>query len=155
MRAYATVAIGTAVYQDANLKFEARPQILNKGFTTARELRWRIAADVLPIPIPEDFKFPLPKGFGGGSDLDAQQDGLMPAVVKERLSDENAEAAKNGRGQALTVWGYLWYRDVFGRLRRRTFAQQLWFVPSGDIRPDGSYPLQVQGMHLQRHNRGN
>src|SRR5262249_20928665 len=47
LRAYLSVVIGTAVYQerDKNLRFEAKPTIVNTGQTPAYNVRYRIKAD--------------------------------------------------------------------------------------------------------------
>ena len=149
MRAYVTVDIGGLIPQTRRTVFEVQPHVFNKGATSARKLRWRIAAEILPKPLPPGFRFPIPRDIGGGSDLDGHGDGFMGAVINggRRLANAEAKAAMLGNGSALTVWGYLWYDDVFGKRHRRTFAQQVWLLGTKPNSP-------VRGIHL-RHNRGN
>ena len=65
MRAYLTVTIGLSLYQERrepgqpDLKFETRPNLVNTGNSAARNVNIRIAADILPIPTPDTFQFPL------------------------------------------------------------------------------------------------
>ena len=154
MRAYISVLIGDGLYQDQNLRFQAEPAILNSGHTPALNVRWRIAADILPVPIPADFKYPLPKEILGGSIVDPQQHGTLSAVVPDRVDDLEVEAIKHGVGKSLYVWGVIAYEDVFGRTRRRTFSQQMYWVPLGRT-PEGSVRGEIRGKYLAKHNRGN
>ena len=67
MRAYLTVTVGTALYQmrrgqgQSDLKFEARPYLVNSGATQARKVLIRGNADILPLPIPNDLHSPYRK----------------------------------------------------------------------------------------------
>jgi hypothetical protein len=154
MRAYIAVVIGEASYQDANTIFEARPSIINKGSTEARNVRWKIAADILPVPVPDDFKYPLPKGYLGGSVIGPQNDGLISAVIDRRVSDGEVAEIKRGGSRALTVWGYVIYKDIFGRTHRTTFSQQLRWIQSGKKRLFRQAPQIIRGYFLSKHNRG-
>jgi hypothetical protein len=63
MRAYITVLVGQAFYQERakNIRFEARPAVVNSGLTPAHKVRFAAKADILPVPIPADFAYPIPK----------------------------------------------------------------------------------------------
>jgi hypothetical protein len=152
MRAYLSVLIGSATYQERerNWKFEARPLLKNTGNTTARKIKWRIGAAILPIPLPDDFKFPLPPALKGSSIMGAFQDGNMMGTVPDFVDDAAIAEIKRGTGRSLFVWGYVRYEDVFGKLHRNTFAQQLWWTP-------GTKKGQeiISGLHLGKHNRSN
>lgn len=152
LRAHITVLLGQSVYQDENLRFESQPRLLNTGHTAASNVRWRIAADVLPVPLPDDFRFPLPPDFAGGSTLGPQQDGYMGAPVPHRVDEELAEKAKCADGHSLYVWGYVSYEDQFRRTHRCTFAQQVWWMQpakGADVSP------MVRVAYLAKHNRSN
>jgi hypothetical protein len=154
LRAHVTVLIGQSVHQDENLRFESRPRLLNTGHTAASNVRWRIAADVLTVPIASDFRFPLPAGVAcGGSILGPQQDGFMQAVVSQRVDDDVAQKAKRGMGYSLYVWGYVSYEDQFRTTHRCTFAQQVWWEPYQTSEGKLSEILRVA--YLARHNRAN
>ncbi|HEY0314032.1 MAG TPA: hypothetical protein VGC56_16275 [Allosphingosinicella sp.] len=156
MRAYVAILIGGGLYQDRGLRFQADPLLVNRGNTVARHVRFKIAADVLPIPLPDTFKYPLPKEWGGGNILDPMQDGAITAIAPGRVDDDMALSVKNGIGDmGLYVWGVVEYMDVFKQRHRRTFAQRVWWIPSafdGEGNPTG---WQVRGLYLPDHNRGN
>ncbi len=150
MRAYVSVSIGGGIFQDRErgLRFEARPQLRNTGNTPAHKVRFRVASDILPVPLPKDFKFKLPPDFAGGALLAPQQPAQANAVVKEFAPDEDVANIKIGNGKSLFVWGYVIYEDAFKKNRRVTFAQQITFLgqPGSEI---------VSGFYLTRHNRSN
>lgn len=154
MRAYVSVLIGGGLYQDHNLRFQCDPVLLNSGNTPARDVRFKIAADVLPFNLPPDFRFPMPREWGGGNILDPQQSGSLTAVVPERIPDAEAEDVKRGVGEkSLYVWGIIEYRDVFKKRHRRTFAQRIYWIASAfddDGNPTG---WSTRGIYLPAHNR--
>jgi hypothetical protein len=141
MRAYLTVTIGKALYQQkregmSDLMFEARPILHNTGNTAALRLCIRIAADILPIPIPSDFGFPLPgdgeiKGNAGM--VGAHQASEMPATVEKVFPDSEIVGIKEGDGRALCVWGTVTYEDIFGASHKTNFGQWLTWYPDGTI----------------------
>jgi hypothetical protein len=153
MRAYISVLIGKGRYQDEAFLFEMRPQIVNTGHTPARDLRWRIAMDVLPNPLPDGYRFPMADTeVRGGLDLPPHQDGYMQIVHHARLDPEQAEHVKWGMHASCYVWGIVWYRDAFGDRHHTTFAQRIWWEPA-EIKDDKSVIWGLEGQYLQRHNR--
>lgn len=157
MRAYISVLIGTAIFQDRQqkLRFAAHPLILNTGHTPAYSVRWRIAADILPVPLPDNFGFPLPNSRVGSSLLGPHQSATMMAVVPNLVADDLVTKIKRNDGEALYVWGTLQYKDIFGRLHRSTFAQQLYWLQIGPEAPNGDIPERIEGWYLHKHNRAN
>jgi hypothetical protein len=157
LRAYVSVLIGGATYQERsrNWKFDARPTLSNTGHTPARNLRWRARAAILPVPLPDDFKFPIPAHGAGGALLTPQQTADMLAVVDDFVDDADIADIKRGNGRALYVWGYLIYQDIFRRTHRTTFAQQLHWVQSGPETPNGEIPEIIRGWYLPKHNKAN
>lgn len=137
MRAWLTVIIGGGIYQerDKNLKFDARPLILNTGLTPARNVRYQIKAAVLPIPLPPEFDFPLPeKDLGaGGNCIGAHQSAQMVAIVDDYVRDEIIEDIKAGKDVGLFNWGLVTYDDVFGGSHKTEFCQQVTWQPDGKI----------------------
>lgn len=158
LRAYVSVLIGGALYQDAVFRFEARPLLFNSGGTPARKVRWRMAAAILPIPLPDDFRFPLPerpKKAGGGLLIPPQQSFETRAWVDGRVDDADVVAIKLSSGKALYVWGVVAYEDIFRRRRRTTFAQQIFWQPAGPVGPDGQQPETIRGNYLPKHSKAN
>ncbi len=152
LRAYISVLIGGARYQDDTIRFEASPIIINTGHSPAKNLRYRISADILPVPLPADFKFPLPKDSRGSNLLGPQQTSQMIAVVAERIAEEDVERTKAAIGCSLYVWGRIRYEDIFGITRRCTFCQQIYWVALGPMIEDGTIPMNIRGWYLGKHN---
>ena len=152
LRAYLSVLIGEAVYQDSGLNFEAKPQILNSGPTPARNVRWRIAADVLPVPLPDGYKFKNAPKRVGGTIIGPGQNAFMRMALTTRYPEDQIADIKAGNGQALYVWGYVIYEDILGKTHRTTFAQQIYWQRAGPKGEDGHTPETIYGYYLQRHN---
>ena len=141
MRAYLTVSIGTALYQErrgpgqTDLKFEGRPNLLNTGNTPARKVRIRTAADILPIPIPETFQFSLPdeSEIKDAGIVGAHQTYILAGTVKDFVPDSEVAVIKEGSRKALCVWGLITYEDIFGVNHKTRFAQWLTWYPNGTV----------------------
>ena len=146
LRAYVSVVIGSASFQerDKNIRFEARPLIINAGQTPAHDVAYWANAAILPIPIAPDFAFPPPENFRwvGGAVLGPRHDFIANATVPDFVADDDVEAIKQGLGQALCVWGRVAYRDIFGAIQFTEFSQILVWLPDGNVM--GRY---------ERHNR--
>lgn len=65
LRAYLTVIIGTAIYQDREdgKVFEGKVLLVNNGFTPARNIRHWSKAGILPFPLPDDFTLPRQRKY--------------------------------------------------------------------------------------------
>lgn len=133
MRAYLTVLIGTAVCQDIGntLRFEAKPLLLNTGHTPARKVGYRAKAAILPIPLPDDFAFPLPEVVIGAALLGPQQNFILSAMVDGFCDSSEVEDIKFNKGKALYMWGSVTYEDVFGESRQTKFCYRVFFFPDG------------------------
>lgn len=132
----------------------AYPLLTNTGHTPAQHLKWRIQADVLPLPLQRNFKFPLPAHNEGSALLPPQQSFEIGAVVGAYVSDADVPVIKRGDGWALFVWGYLTYEDIFGHQHRTTFAQQYAWVP-GSTNQNWEVPETAHVTYLGKHNRAN
>jgi hypothetical protein len=137
MRAYLTVVVGTAIWQErrvgqSDLKFEARPHLLNTGNTPARKVRVRIQADILPVPVPEDFGFPLPEEpiKSAEGTVGAHQTNILLGMVKDFVPDAEVSAIKEGTQKALCIWGLVTYEDIFGDTHTTKFGQLLTWWPN-------------------------
>lgn len=140
IRAYLTVQVGRGIYQQkrgpgqTDLKFEAKPMLLNTGMTPARRVRCRIASDVLPNPIPDDFQYPIPpEAKQGDGFLGAHQGAEMSSVLDRMVPDGDVTHIKEGFGMSFCVWGMVTYEDIFGKAHTTKFAQQLLWLPDGNV----------------------
>ena len=155
LRAYLSVLIGDALYQDSRLRFEARPRLVNTGSTPARNVRWRIKCAILPNELPPNFRFDISGPRKGSGFIPQGQSVQMQSAVEARIPDGDVLTTKTGGEQSLHVWGYVIYEDIFRRTHRTTFAQQLFWQQTGPVSQDGSVPEVVQGYYLHKHNRAN
>lgn len=144
MRAYVTVIIGGAAFQERakNIKFAGIPTVLNTGNTPAHKVRHKTAASILPVPLPKEFNFPLPGQWSGGNVIGPHQNNALTAVVPDFVDDAAVDDIKTGKGPSLYVWGVLSYNDAFGDAHETRFCQILTWLPTG----------QVWGYFLDTHN---
>jgi hypothetical protein len=139
MRAYLTVVIGGAVFQQRrewqnDLKFEAKPSLVNTGNTPARNIRIQTAADILPIPVPQDFEYPLPdEPMNSAGIIGAHQNQSLTGIVKDFVPDGEVAMIKEGDGKALCVWGVVTYEDMFGHGHTTKFGQWLLWLPNNTV----------------------
>jgi hypothetical protein len=135
MRAYISVMVGNAIYQDTKmaLQFEAKPVLVNTGNTPAHNVRYSIKADILPIPLVESRDFSVPPPFGRGNVVAPHANGTMSAVVDRIFFDEEVADIKQGKGRALVVWGRVEYEDVFRELHHTNFCQVLMWRANDSI----------------------
>jgi hypothetical protein len=132
IRAYLTVAHGPANYQSTidNRKFDVRPLLGNSGMTPARKVKYRIAADILPNPLPANFDFPLRPDDPGAGLIGPHQNFYMLAMVPDFVPDVEIGDIKMGTTKSLYVWGLVTYEDMFGEAHKLTFcAQVIWLGP--------------------------
>lgn len=126
LRAYLTVVTGTAIYQDSGrgLRFEGKPLLVNVGQTAAVTVAFKIKAGILPVPLPEDFAFPLLDAPFTTGALGPRDHMNLSGVVEYFVNDADVEMVKAANGTALYVWGEVAYEDVFGDTHRTQFCQQ-------------------------------
>ena len=140
MRAYLTVVVGAGIYQErrvgqTDLKFEGRPNLVNTGATPARKVRIRSNADILPMPPPEDFAYPLPEEstVPDGSSVGAHQTYIMSCAVKDFVPDAEIATIKEGVSKCLYIWGLVTYEDIFGEAHSTKFGQWLTWLPNNQV----------------------
>lgn len=133
LRAYVSVIIGTATYQDRgkNLRFEGKPVLVNSGQTPAREVTYAAKAAILAVPLPEDFVLTLstPPKTGRGM-IPAHQDRTLSAVVDDYIPDDDVPKVMRAVEWGLYVWGVVTYEDAFQEKRRTEFCHLLTFRPN-------------------------
>jgi hypothetical protein len=134
LRAYLSVVIGAAVYQDDTHKFEAKPAILNNGQTPAYNVRYGIKAEILSDSVAAGFTFTEPPDVPKSqSSIGPRENRLMSAIVVNRVPNNQIPNIKWGVGQALWVWGVVHYDDIFGKPHFTQFCQRLSWLPDGNI----------------------
>jgi hypothetical protein len=137
MRAYLTVVVGAALYQDRHkgIRFEGKPMLINTGHTPAHKVRYRAKGAIFPIPLPAGFVFPpLPILEVGAAVLGPQQNATLSAIVDGFVPDQDVEDIKHiRRGQSLYVWGVVEYEDIFDENHFINFCQQLSWLPDDEI----------------------
>jgi hypothetical protein len=142
LRAYLTVTVGQiSLFQERrepgqpDLKFETRPNLTNTGNTPARNVNIRIAADILPIPIPDTFQFPLEEEneIKNAGVVGAHQTSVLAGTVKDFVPDGEIGAIKEGRTKALCAWGVVTYEDIFGAKHTTKFGQWITWNPNGAV----------------------
>ncbi len=137
IRAYLSVVIGAAVYQDRQegLKFEGRPSLVNTGSTPARNIHIRIAAEIIAAADAERFPYAVPEEIAKAPGVAApHQTYILSAMVKDFVPDTEVPNIKQGQGEgALTVWGVVTYDDIFGQSHTTKFGQWLFWYPNQTV----------------------
>ncbi len=136
MRAYLTVVVGGGIPQnrESNLKFDARPLLVNAGPTPARNVRHRTKAAILPIPLPEDFDDTIGvEREEGGNMMGAHQNAQIMGVVEDYVPDDQIADIKIAKGVGVYAWGIVTYEDVFGESHTTKFCQQLMYLPEDKV----------------------
>lgn len=148
MRAYCTVVVFGATYQERNknLKFAGTPRVINTGHTPAHRVGYRASAAILPIQLPEDFAFPLPSETIGAGVLGAGHVFEIGAVVDSFCNDSEVDNIKHGKDKVLYIWGIVTYADAFGN------DWETWFCQSLTWRGEGKDEI-VYGYYNPRHNK--
>jgi hypothetical protein len=133
MRAYLSVIIGAATYQERarNYKFEARPTLVNAGNTPAHKVSFRAKAAILPVPLPDDFDFPLPDKGVAQAILGPHQNATLGATVDEFCDDGDVDIIKRAEGRGLYIWGIVTYEDVFHVPQYTNFCQIYTWLQDG------------------------
>jgi len=114
-RPYLTVLLDGVVPQNpkTGIRFEPRWQLVNRGNTPARSVRFSTVADVLPFPLRDDFAFTLPEPSRYSSDIGPGIQKVMSAVVPKLYAETEATQVSGGVGQSITAWGIVKYKDAF------------------------------------------
>lgn len=133
MRAYVSVEVGVAVYQDARLRFEAKPNLVNNGLTPARNVSIKALAAIIDGSGPAAVTLP-DVGAVPASDvgLAPRQILTMSAVVDGRLPDAEVEEVMTGSTRRLFAWGKVTYDDVYGESWETNFCVNYAFFMGAD-----------------------
>lgn len=129
MRAYLTVNIGSAYYQerDKNVMFGGVPRLINTGQTPAHNVSYTASAAIYPVPLPDPELFSLlceskPKG---SAVLGPHQEFTLTALIDGFIDDNDVNNVKFNNQKALYMWGKVTYDDIFGEQHTTTFCHQI------------------------------
>jgi hypothetical protein len=140
----AAVASVSAINQERpTKKFQAIPSIVNAGLTPAHKVSFQADAAILPVPLPDDFTFPLPDTPNGTSVIGPRQNITVSPIVKDFVDDAEVEGNKSGnQGKGLYTWGIFTYQDIFGKPQYTRWCH-LYTWPDGKT---------TWGYYANRHN---
>ena len=137
MRAYVTVIVNQAVYQDRanNIRFGIMPMMANHGHTLAHNVRYKATAEILPFPLPEHIALNLPPNLPwvAGAVLGPQQNFVMNATVHDFVPHPEVQSIMAGQNRRVYIWGTIAYRDQFGDEHETDFSQSVVWLPDGRI----------------------
>lgn len=136
LRAYISVVIGTAVFQERpnGIKFAGHPTIRNNGRTPAYNVRHFGKAEIIPDAIVDNFRFERPAGNSlSQACIGPSENRILTCIVPNMVNDSDVESIKRGFDQALWIWGTVIYDDAFGKPRYINYSQRLIWFPDGQI----------------------
>jgi hypothetical protein len=142
MRAYVSVDIGSAAYQDANLRFEALPLLTNTGLTPARNVSFKVMGDIVDGRDQKSVEFPdVGEIYTNDASIAPRQSFTIHGLVKERVPDTEVETIMAGTSKRLFAWGKVTYDDVYGGSWETNFCLNYIFVKptDGGVRVYGFY----------------
>jgi hypothetical protein len=147
MRAYLSVEVGNAAYQDATLRFAGAPVVANNGLTPARNVRWSAMARIMDGRDPAATQF-LPIGELPESDMGIapRQTFVANAAVPDRVPDIEVQEIMAGTTRRLFCWGKIKYDDVYGGSWETNFCVNYSFFRREDK------TVGVNGWVYPRHN---
>ncbi|MHB1676813.1 MAG: hypothetical protein ACYCSS_04650 [Sulfuriferula sp.] len=135
MRAYLAVEIGVPAYQNDQVKFASSPVLVNTGFTPAKNVSYKIMADILDAKLPVDFQFP---DYGemqtNDASLGPRQNFVIQGIIKDRIPSDKVQEVMNGNNKKLYVWGTVTYEDIFGGRWETNFCHNfIFYMNEGKI----------------------
>jgi hypothetical protein len=158
-RAYLSVVFTAAKYQDADHVFEVQAAARNHGNTPAYDVTFRAVAEIVSVPLSDDFAFPLPDETAGPS-VSLMAPGITKLItrcVSGKVPDDQVEDIKRGRPpRCLAMWGVVKYRDAFKKTRQVRFAFTItwlqWVEGMGKDKDGNPLPEQIMSYDTARHN---
>ncbi len=145
MRAYLAVDIGTASYQDEHNIFEAIPVLTNFGLTPARNVSFRLMADILDGTASDFVAPPVGELLISDATMAPRQIRTIRTTIGRRVPEEDVVAIMQGRTRRLFGWGKVKYEDIFGDSHETNFCLNYYFYNEGEV-------TKVGGGYAARHN---
>ncbi len=131
MRAYLTIGLGSVLRQDVatNYHFEVRMNLQNVGNTPAYKEVSNIHVDVLPYPLPQDFKFPeFNDTISSAAVVGPHLSYVLTGFANRLYADDDVHEIEFGSAKRLYVYGTVKYEDAFGVSRKTDFCQAILFL---------------------------
>jgi hypothetical protein len=153
MRAYIQINIGKSTAQrEVGIGFGSWPEIVNVGLTPAKNVSYRVMADILDSTTPMH-DFPEPKQvYTNDATLNPRQSFTITVAVNRRFDQTEVDEISRGETKRLFVWGTITYDDVFdGQNRETRFSHNFKFFDQAD--PDtGKIEHKVLSYYSNGHN---
>lgn len=130
LRAYMTLGLVGVIKQDAatNYHFEIRMNLSNVGNTPAYKVVSNTHFDVMPFPLPDNFKFPEFVDPGNSAVVGPHQSFIISGFADRIYSDEDVKEISLGMSKRLYVYGIVKYEDAFGVSRQMKFCEALLWL---------------------------
>lgn len=147
MRAYVTVLVGEAVYQerDKGLRFQGYPHFLNTGATPAHKLQYQSSAAIVAQDEIDSFEYVISGKVNGGATLNSQQSLIPTIALADFIPDQDVISVMAGTPRVLLVWGKVTYEDIFGETHTTRFSIfYRWWVDTNKV-------TRVSGYYTQNH----
>ncbi len=95
----------------------------------------RKKAAILPVPLPNDFDFPLPEDdtAQGDATVGAHLSYFMPITVGDSVPDAEVQMIKEGNGRGLYAWGVVTYEDIFGIKHATKFGMHFYWLLNNTV----------------------
>lgn len=132
MRAYLSVVLARATYQDEGTPFGATCTIVNSGSTAAKSVNCVMRADVMPYPPPNASAFPEPILVAERGFIPPHQTREIWRAVNTTFMPNQVPSIRNREGSALVVWGRVDYVDEFDEPRVTNFGISIFWVLNAD-----------------------
>jgi len=136
LRAYISVVVGGADYQDreTNFKFAGYPILKNNGRTPAYNIKYWSKAEIIPDALIENYQFQItPTQELSQASIGPGEDRILTCIVPEFVNYAEVSDIKIGKGKALWVWGRLHYEDAFGDPHYVNFSQRIRWLSNGQV----------------------
>jgi len=147
MRAYLSVEFGSATYQDANNIFMAVPMMTNNGLTPARNVCFKVLADILDGSKPDVIEFAdIGELIVNDIGIAPRQSFTFRGLINRRVPDADVEGIMQGSTKRLFAWGRVTYDDVYGSCWETNFCFSYTFPKVG---PD----VKIGGTYFPKHNK--
>jgi hypothetical protein len=128
-RAYISVEIGSAHFQDSRYKFQAHPVLTNTGFTPARSVSFRISSAILDIRDEQNLEFfDTKKITNNDASLSPRQQLIIHGPAIDRVPEDEVQSIRDGASRRLCVWGSVNYDDVYGEKWETKFCMNYMWI---------------------------